>query len=764
MRPPKPGLLISFLLSYLLVLFIPLLISSLALTEAEGLLKSYAIDNSLTLLEQVRDLLDSASEEIKKIGIRIAMDSRVKRLATIREATGEDYYTIWELSRELQAFQFLEESLIIPLLYLPRLDMIVSPSVSCPFSTFYEHHFKYARLSGPEWCRMLLRRYYGGEFLPVASIEFGGNRYSVLTYLQSLPIGYYTPEAEAVIVILVDVARLERMLEKIRLYDHGWASVADAQGRTIVTVAGKKAKPEAVAISSKQATGHVLRRVAGRMMLVIHTVSAKNAWRYAAVVPLEGVMRGVRYVRFLTIGAACLSLLLGIVMAYYLAYRNVKPLREMVRMLTNLFGSGVEKGKTEYDVLRNTLGTIGSIIGDNTLLRQALERQRPLLRAAVFDRLFRGDFSHEPELDNLLTHLGLEIKGEAFTVLIIRLSAFEERPTREGLERFDLIRVLVEEVFTRFGTIYAYIYQIEQDRFTLLLGYRCQDLQVCVQETKAVIEALSLYLWEKYGLKSWFALGGIVNKLTEVYRSYEEARQASSFQQMYEDDICLWYEDIPSGNAKYYYPLELEERLIRQTQLGDKEEIQNIFKEIYQENFVRRKLSITITKQLLKAINNTLYRIMDEELLSLFNNFEEISDNVNINEYYQHLVANFLKACEIIAARRQVSRKELAKRIIKYLESNYTQPDLCLMSVAEEFKLSTTYISQIFKEEIGKNFSDYLEELRLSHACRLLSGTDLSVTEIAAQVGYGSDKAFRRAFKRVKGMSPTDFRKIVHET
>ncbi|NLG83176.1 MAG: hypothetical protein GX493_00910 [Firmicutes bacterium] len=91
MRVPKPGLLISFLLSYLLVLFIPLLISSLALSEAEGLLKTYTIENSLTFLEQVRDLLDGAGEEIKKIAIRMAMDSRVKRLASLREPTGGDY-------------------------------------------------------------------------------------------------------------------------------------------------------------------------------------------------------------------------------------------------------------------------------------------------------------------------------------------------------------------------------------------------------------------------------------------------------------------------------------------------------------------------------------------------------------------------------------------------------------------------------------------------------------------------------------------------
>lgn len=139
----------------------------------------------------------------------------------------------------------------------------------------------------------------------------------------------------------------------------------------------------------------------------------------------------------------------------------------------------------------------------------------------------------------------------------------------------------------------------------------------------------------------------------------------------------------------------------------------------------------------------------------------EMSNYTNIYEYYQKLVTNFLTVCQIITERRQATRKDLAKKIMKYIESNYTRVDLCLMSIAEKFKLSTAYISQVFKEETGKNFSDCLEEIRLAHACRLLRTTDLGVAEIAAQSGYGSDKAFRRAFKRVKGMSPTEFRKTL---
>ena len=762
MRAARHGLLISFLFSYLLVLFIPLVISGIALTEAEGIVEAYTIENSMNLLEQIRDLLDVNTEELKKIAIRIAMDSRVKKLSGVKVPEGDTYYTIWELSRDLQAFQFLEETLVIPIIYFPHLDMVVSPPVSCPFLTFYNYHFKHEDLTGEEWRRMLTARYYPGEFLPMARINFGGNDYSVLSYLQSLPLGY-THRCDAIIIILVDAARLGRLLERIRLYDYGWASVSDGQGRILAMASGPKAKPTAVPLPREVMAGHTMRKIAKRSMMVIHTISEKNGWRYAAVLPAARIMGRVRYVRVLTLGAACLSLILGLLIAYYLARRNVKPLREIVEMMTNLFGPRIEKSGTEYDMLRNTLGAISAVLGDNRSLQQSMERQKPLVRAAVFDRLFKGYFRDKAELEALMNHIGLEIKGKNFAVLIIRISGLGDRTSREELQKFDVIRSLIEEALKKFTSLTACVHHVEQDRFTVLLCYKNEDQQICIQQTNTVIQAISFYLWGKYNIKAWFALGRIFTDLTDIYKSYEEARQASSFQQMHEDDICVWSHEIPNGNTKYYYPIELEERLIRLTQLGDREEVQRILQDIYHENFVQRKLSTSIAGQLLQALNGTLYRIIDEQTQNMLESIE-ISSSVNISSCYQKLVANYLTVSQIITERRQANRKSLVKKIIKYIECHYAETDLCLMAIAETFKLSTAYISQVFKEEMGKNFSDYLEEIRMTHACRLLSTTGLGVAEIAAQSGYGSDKAFRRAFKRVKGMSPTEFRKTVFVT
>ncbi|MCJ8008248.1 helix-turn-helix domain-containing protein [Lederbergia wuyishanensis] len=67
----------------------------------------------------------------------------------------------------------------------------------------------------------------------------------------------------------------------------------------------------------------------------------------------------------------------------------------------------------------------------------------------------------------------------------------------------------------------------------------------------------------------------------------------------------------------------------------------------------------------------------------------------------------------------------------------------------------------IFKEYVGINISDYIEDVRINFAKTKLGETTLSIEEIAEQAGYNSAHSFRRAFKRKTGTSPSDFRKMV---
>ncbi|WP_165842181.1 AraC family transcriptional regulator [Paenibacillus xerothermodurans] len=98
-------------------------------------------------------------------------------------------------------------------------------------------------------------------------------------------------------------------------------------------------------------------------------------------------------------------------------------------------------------------------------------------------------------------------------------------------------------------------------------------------------------------------------------------------------------------------------------------------------------------------------------------------------------------------------------RIIQYIHRNY-QEDLTLTELASLFAMSASRISEVIKQTTGQTFVHFLHDLRLRHACSLLVSTDMRVTEIAHEVGYGSYKTFSRMFRESKGIAPKDYRKL----
>lgn len=99
--------------------------------------------------------------------------------------------------------------------------------------------------------------------------------------------------------------------------------------------------------------------------------------------------------------------------------------------------------------------------------------------------------------------------------------------------------------------------------------------------------------------------------------------------------------------------------------------------------------------------------------------------------------------------------------IIHYIHRNY-QEDLALSDLAARFTMSVSRISEVIKQTTGQTFVHFLHDLRLRHACSLLVSTDMSVTEIALEVGYGSYKTFSRIFRESKGIVPKEYRRVEH--
>jgi len=105
----------------------------------------------------------------------------------------------------------------------------------------------------------------------------------------------------------------------------------------------------------------------------------------------------------------------------------------------------------------------------------------------------------------------------------------------------------------------------------------------------------------------------------------------------------------------------------------------------------------------------------------------------------------------------EAQRQNIMKAIL-YLHRHYAEP-ITLASLASMLYLSPSYLSACFKANIGRSFKEYLIHLRLSHACRLLVNTNMSVTDICYHCGFTSYPNFMRAFRNHYEMAPLQFRR-----
>lgn len=708
--------------------------------------------------------MDRRLEELESMITQLAWNSKMKTLMSMNGSLKDNIYKVRDTWRDLSSYSVSNQFIDNFFIYLKKYDIILSPYISyIRLPLFYGQLFKYGDLTYDQFHKEILTKYHYKEFMPAVPVSMNSTQCSMIAYAHSIPFEFTSGNAEDIsgnIIFFIDEKEVHKLLSGLNIKDGGWAYVADQKGRIITSIAGSRDVMQLVNTSLDQPHGCLEQTISGERMVVSYTTSSDNGWIYVAALPSRVVLAKVDYVRKIIIGITLVALLIGVIIAYFLAYHNSKPLKEAITILRELVGSDGSSSGSEYDFLR---GSISNLIDNNKALKEAMQSQVSLLKVAFIDRLLKGEFNNPGEMEAVLSQAGLQIKGDRFAVLIARVNGYNGLITKDILNELGIKRVVVKDVLKNTFRERGLLHDIDVDKIALIICYDGgQNMPVVLNYLSDFIKQAGSTLYEQYNIKVTFAIGSLRDSLQEVYQSYDEARQALEYKVPGMEEETILYRPALIESTIYYYPLDLELRLINLIKAGDRDEAEKYLKSLYSENFNRRSLSSEMVWQLLNEVRGTILKVMEQVKIDdscIYNDLLE-----RIHQTYHHGTADEIfhkmlqicsMICDTINDQKKSHNVQLKERIVEYLSSNYMKPQLCLSMVAANFDLTEAYLSQFFKEQTGENFSSYLERVRMHHAHELLKHTDLPVDDIAQRVGYNSAHAFRRVYKRINGIVPT---------
>lgn len=250
-------------------------------------------------------------------------------------------------------------------------------------------------------------------------------------------------------------------------------------------------------------------------------------------------------------------------------------------------------------------------------------------------------------------------------------------------------------------------------------------------------------------------VGQIAATMVELKKSLEEA-YLSSYQFFIRSE----------GGVFKYIPLDtrdMETLVLRINGYFQNNEIENVIHTIQcmPEFFKAEGYHIKHILYLFNFIMQRLYKSTDQLMEKYLFSYDQLTGMfANIEEMTQALTGYVTKHFSQTTKDFAVANDRTMKRILSYTKEHFTR-DISLGELSRKFYINPSYISQMFKKELGQNFTDYVLSLRIHYACVLMKDLNMPLLELSRKVGYNDYFYFSRVFKKQIGNTPSHYREIL---
>ncbi|MFC0215502.1 helix-turn-helix domain-containing protein [Paenibacillus chartarius] len=783
----RKSVIVTWMLSYLAVLLLPLIVSVFVYIVASRTLESQIHEANGSLLKQVREMMDSYFQAMERLNFELTWNVRMQELLYSNKYLShpEEYnYDLYQISQDMRdyekAYTFIDKFYT----FLNRDQLVIWPSLVRDGAYAYKLLHVSSGAGYDAWLETLNRRDYL-DYLPLVRIDDSGVQHNTVALISSYTMDKNSSPATN--VIMIDQDRILNSIRNVELFNKGHVFILSPQNEVLVS---NSAVSLTDALPFDRFTDELeplyYWKIGDKRYEVTAIVSSRSGLKYVSMIPSNLYWEKAELVRNLTIASAGVSLLGGALLMTFFLRRNYNPLRNLMHAVSGNADVPLPGAGNEFQLLEQAIHRTFTKLDS---MSAQIDRQRQLVRSHFIGRLLKGraDTAGIP-IEESLAAFHMAFASDEFAVIVLAVEpseAFDERlshmdPAAKRMLLMFIVTNVVEELASQRNI--GYVAEVD-DVFACLVNLRQNGEENRGEELMRIASEAQRFLAESYGIQLTLAVSGIHRTASGIAQAYVEALDALEYKLVMGSKEILSYEELqrrissaagPESEVGYYYPLQVEQQLINYAKVGDFEKAKRTLDDIIEINFRRtpavsvpiaRCLTLNLVSTMIKTVSE-IGSLQDSFLVQNPRRIERLTQFDTVQEMQRQTTEFLRQVCEYTAGLRQQhlqqSRQqaldELVREVKELIGSRYSDPNLNISMIGHAFDMKPTYLSKLFKDHTGEGLLDCINKTRVEQAKRIMAEDGQSVTDAAGLVGFNDVNAFIRTFKKYEGITPGKFK------
>lgn len=734
--------------TYIVMLILPILFSFIALKQTSANINTSLESYNQTLLKRYGESLNTQLDQVALLAYELSDDPLIQTLVNTRNLQPQTRLEIYRLIEQMPSRLLVSYPQVTDYyIYFNSCDLIMTSTGTFTTDLFYRANFQdNSDVSYESWLEHISTPTIFGTYHAAAGQALSCKMAEKnIAYVKSVAFDEAN-NRQATIVILVSKEYLRSRCMSSDMLSDGEINLYDNNGRLLITT-------NASGQSSIQynAESGVFEAPDGSGMLTCYHLDKLNATLIYTLREGDFTARlwasytQLRTVMFLM---AVISVLLAILFAF-IFYR---PLGDLVSYLREKQDIPVSRDEDGYQYIRNS---IDRLMASHEERKLELQISKRLIAENQLERLLEAD-ECEPvtNVRQVLTQYEIHLPHDFAMVIVFHCQTrvFHHEKTWQSFMRC-VFQTMGEDCVMRC------LHRDEPDSSIIL------NLPAPIDETQRSLLAQAMTQWTVQEQLSGVTLAlGAVCPIGQLHQSYQTANEAMEYAFLYPAKVVLDSRVAQGRSAKYYYPPEVENKLIGAVMQRDWNTVKPLLDMLFIQNTQRRTLTVQGTRLFLYALLNTVYQlevVLKTDTTPVFGASPAvlITSSLNILEAQTQIDFIFSTLCH--AGETEKGTQEPSWRVnqvVEYIRAHYLDAALSLDAVAEHFHITPQYLSALFKKNVHENFSAYVQRLRLEHAKKLMADPQLTLSAIAQRSGFNNYLALARVFQKFDNLSPGAYR------